>query len=44
MSTITTVIFYTVIGAFIGWNLPQPKFAKDFQDKVVSWIKRSNKE
>ncbi len=25
------------VGAFVGWNLPQPAWAKDIQDKVTNW-------
>ena len=34
-----SAIIYITIGAFIGWNLPQPKIAKDTQKRVVDWIK-----
>jgi hypothetical protein len=34
MSTLLTL----VIGIFIGWNLPQPAWAKALQDKVVGAI------
>lgn len=30
-----------VVGVFVGWNLPQPGFAKTIQDKIVaglSWV------
>ena len=30
-----------VVGVFVGWNLPQPGFAKTIQEKVVtffSWV------
>lgn len=30
---------YILIGMFIGWNLPQPAYAKMIQDKVVAWFK-----
>lgn len=30
---------YIVIGAFIGWNLPQPGWARSLQTKLVSYIK-----
>lgn len=30
---------YILIGMFIGWNLPQPDYAKMIQDKVVAWFK-----
>lgn len=26
-----------LVGAFVGWNLPQPTWAKDIQDKVTNW-------
>lgn len=29
-------IIWTLVGLFIGWNLPQPQIAKDIQDKIVS--------
>jgi hypothetical protein len=28
-----------VIGIFIGWNLPQPPWAKAFQNKVVGLVR-----
>jgi hypothetical protein len=37
MSTILTLL----IGIFIGWNLPQPDWAKAIQDKLVSLIQSS---
>jgi hypothetical protein len=33
-------IIYIAIGAFIGWNLPQPEWAKSLQTRVISYIKR----
>ena len=26
-------LFWVAVGAFIGWNFPQPQFAKNFQAK-----------
>jgi hypothetical protein len=40
MSTILTLL----IGIFIGWNLPQPDWAKAIQDKLVSLIQSSIKK
>lgn len=40
MSTILTLL----IGMFIGWNLPQPDWAKAIQDKIVSLIQASIKK
>ena len=34
MSTLLVLI----IGIFIGWNLPQPAWAKAIQDKLVGLI------
>lgn len=27
-------LFWLAVGAFIGWNLPQPQFAKDIQAAI----------
>jgi hypothetical protein len=29
-------ILLLAVGAFIGWNFPQPGFAKTIQEKVLS--------
>lgn len=29
-------LFWLLVGAFIGWNFPQPEFAKTIQTKVKS--------
>jgi hypothetical protein len=31
-------IFWLAIGAFIGWNFPQPQFAKDIQAKLIGFF------
>lgn len=31
-------IIWLAIGAFIGWNFPQPKFAKSIQEKVWGFV------
>jgi len=33
------LVLVGVLGAFLGWNLPQPKFAKYIQDKIVAGVK-----
>jgi hypothetical protein len=33
-------IFFILIGILIGWNLPQPEWAKSLQEKFISYIKR----
>jgi hypothetical protein len=32
-------LFWLALGAFIGWNFPQPEFAKTIQDKVLGMFK-----
>ena len=36
-----TTLLTLLIGMFIGWNLPQPAWAKAIQDKVVSLFQES---
>ena len=33
-----TILFWTSVGAFIGWNLPQPNWAKLVQEKIQEKI------
>jgi hypothetical protein len=34
-------LFWLALGAFIGWNFPQPEFAKNIQKKLVdTFIKK----
>jgi hypothetical protein len=35
----TTIITF-IIGAFIGWNFPQPDFAKTIQAKILDLFKK----
>jgi len=35
-----SALFWMIIGAFIGWNLPQPSVAKVVQAKVVDFVKK----
>lgn len=32
-------LFWIAVGAFIGWNLPQPDFVKNIQNKILTAIK-----
>ena len=32
-------LLWLAVGAFIGWNLPQPDFAKTIQAKVLGLFK-----
>lgn len=34
------ILFWVAVGAFIGWNFPQPFWAKYIQEKVMGmWSK-----
>lgn len=33
-------LFVILIGMFIGWNLPQPAYAKWIQDWIMSKLRR----
>lgn len=35
------IIFWLAVGAFIGWNFPQPEFAKAIQAKIQGLFKKS---
>ena len=37
-------LFWILVGMFIGWNLPQPAWARDLQAKVVAAIKALGKK
>jgi len=28
-------LFWILVGAFVGWNFPQPQLAKNFQEKYL---------
>jgi hypothetical protein len=32
-------LFWISVGALIGWNIPQPEFAKNIQQKIVQLFK-----
>jgi hypothetical protein len=32
-------LIWIAVGMFIGWNFPQPEFAKNIQEKIKSWFK-----
>lgn len=31
-------LFWLALGAFVGWNFPQPEFAKRIQARIVAAI------
>jgi hypothetical protein len=33
-------LFWIAVGALIGWNFPQPDYAKALQAKVASFFKK----
>lgn len=36
-----STLFWLAVGAFIGWNLPQPEFAKKLQEKITTFFRES---
>lgn len=32
-------LFWIAVGLFIGWNMPQPPWAKELQDKAVGLVR-----
>jgi hypothetical protein len=34
-------IFWLLVGAFVGWNFPQPDYAKSIQAKILGLFKKS---
>jgi hypothetical protein len=34
------IIFWIAVGAFIGWNFPQPWWAASLQKKIVDLIQK----
>jgi hypothetical protein len=35
-----TAVIWLVIGLFVGWNLPQPDWAHNIQEKVKDFFER----
>ena len=35
-----STIFWVGVGILVGWNFPQPAYAKAIQQKVVDWFKK----
>lgn len=35
-----TIVFWIVVGSFIGWNIPQPHYARAIQAWVMRKIAR----
>lgn len=33
-------LFWILVGAFIGWNIPQPQYAKELQEKIKSLMQK----
>jgi len=38
-----TTLLVLLIGMFIGWNLPQPDWARALQDKVVKLLNSNDR-
>jgi hypothetical protein len=39
-----TTLLTLLIGMFIGWNLPQPEWARTLQNKVVDLLRGLDKK
>ena len=39
LRTMFTAIIFIIIGIVIGWNVAQPPWAKDLQDKAVTAVR-----
>ncbi len=39
----TIIAFWIAVGAFVGWNVPQPRYAKAIQGWVVEKVRRIGK-
>jgi NhaP-type Na+/H+ or K+/H+ antiporter len=37
---LVTIGFGIIVGAFIGWHIPQPAWIKKLQDKTIKEVKR----
>lgn len=35
-------LFWFALGAFVGWNFPQPAFAKTIQARVLAMFKKTD--
>ena len=36
-------LLYLFLGAFVGWNFPQPQFASNIQAKVLTMFSKETK-
>lgn len=34
------IVFYVLLGAFIGWHFPEPWWAKSVKEKVLGMINK----
>lgn len=34
------IILWIAVGAFVGWNFPQPSWAKIVQDKIKAMVSK----
>jgi hypothetical protein len=44
MGVLFWLLIGIIIGAFVGWNLAQPPWAKDIQDRVVGIVESLTKK
>jgi len=36
------ILLWVAVGAFVGWNFPQPFWAKAIQDKISGFFAKKN--
>ncbi len=34
-----STLFWILLGAYIGWNVPQPEWARSIQNKIVNTLR-----
>jgi hypothetical protein len=44
MGVLFWLLIGIIIGAFVGWNMAQPPWAKDIQDRVVGIVESLTKK
>lgn len=35
-----SILFWILVGMFIGWNVERPEWSRQLQDRVVAWVKQ----
>ncbi len=35
-------IFWILVGAFVGWNFPQPAWARNIQSRILAFLAKKS--